>query len=347
METIPGTAAEPDAAAVPVALALGNQHGESVRRWLEGTLGWQAVDDDPDGPVPPAIRVLDLDGAVRLLTAPAGGALDVDRGITLPAVLLVVDGDPPARVAEAARRLTLRGGLIVCRWPQDGARLPDLVARMLRAPRPDAPRSRTLRIGGAAGGVGTTTVALALTGLSAWSGRRTLAVVHGQTGARSAFPVPADALSAPDLWSRATPLIGVPDGRVVHTGDRPPAAAPTDRRIDVRILDVGVDVDPDVLVCRPDGAAADVLRRTIAGAVVVVGTGLLSPARIRALAGGRTLVLVPTSVRVARAVLRGQAPAGLPGSWLAPLAPLIDSTRHDGPSSTARRSTLRRPRPTS
>ena len=34
--------------AVPVALALGERHVGSVRRWLEGTLGWQAVEDDLD-----------------------------------------------------------------------------------------------------------------------------------------------------------------------------------------------------------------------------------------------------------------------------------------------------------
>jgi hypothetical protein len=334
-------ARDADPGAVPVALALGAGSGEAVRRWLEGTLGWQAVDDDPDGPVPPALRLLDLDGAVRLLSAPGGS--DPDRGGRLPAVLLVVDGDPPARVAEAARRLTLQGGLVVCRWPQDGARLPDLVARMLRAPRRDLATSRTLRIGGAAGGVGTTTVTLALAGLAAWSGARTLAVVHGQAGVRAALPVPADALNAPDLWTRATPLLGVPDGRVVHTADRPPVDAPVDRRIEVRVLDVGIDADADILVCRPDGAAITALRRTIAGAVVMVGEGLVSPGRLRVLAGGRTFIELPSSVRVARAVLRGHVPAGLPGTWIEKLRPLVDvdavpATRF----STGQRSPLRR-----
>lgn len=341
-------ARDADPGAVPVALALGAGHGEAVRRWLEGTLGWQAVDDDPDGPVPPALRLLDLDGAVRLLSAPGGS--DLDRGDRLPAVLLVVDGDPPARVAEAARRLTLRGALVVCRWPQDGTRLPSLVARMLRAPRRDLATSRTLRVGGAAGGVGTTTVTLALAGLAAWSGSRTLAVVHGQAGVRAALPVPADALNAPDLWTRATPLLGVPDGRVVHTGDRPPIDAPVDRRIEVRVLDVGIDTDADILVCRPDGAAVTALRRTIAGAVVMVGEGLLSSERLRMLAGGRTFLELPSSVRVARAVLRGQAPGGLPGTWIERLRPLVDvdaSTTASARFSTGQRSAPRRRRVTS
>jgi hypothetical protein len=62
----------------------------------------------------------------------------------------------------------------------------------------------------------------------------------------------------------------------------------------------------------------------MAGAVVVVGKGLLSADRIAQLAGGRTVVHVPTSVRVARAVLRGQVPAGLPGSWIDALRPVLD-----------------------
>lgn len=51
-----GTAAPllpPAPQAVPVALGLGERHVGTVRRWPEGTLGWQAVDDDLDGPVPP------------------------------------------------------------------------------------------------------------------------------------------------------------------------------------------------------------------------------------------------------------------------------------------------------
>ena len=49
--------------AVPVALALGERHVGSVRRWLEGTLGWQPVEDDLDGPVPPSVRLVDVEVA--------------------------------------------------------------------------------------------------------------------------------------------------------------------------------------------------------------------------------------------------------------------------------------------
>jgi hypothetical protein len=70
-----------DLQAVPVTLALGDRHVGTVRRWVEGTLGWQAVEDDLDGPVPPAVRIVDIDGALRLIET---GAAD-----RLPTLLLV------------------------------------------------------------------------------------------------------------------------------------------------------------------------------------------------------------------------------------------------------------------
>lgn len=305
--------------AVPVALALGERHVGSVRRWLEGTLGWQAVDDDLDGPVPPAVRIVDVDGAQRVLAAGPDLAW-------LPTVLLVEADDPPARAAEVARRLTPTG---VCLWPEGRDELPTIVAFGMRGPRPGGGTGRVLRVGGVAGGVGTTTIALALTGLAAWSGRRALAVLHGNAGVRDATPVPADALGAPDLWARAAQLPGLSSARVVHTGTTVPRLTPEDRRIEVSVLDVGTVPELDVVVCRPDGAAAEHLPTTMAGAVVVVGRGLLSPARVRDLAQGRLLVEVPVSVRVARSALRGQVPAGLPGAWLDRLRPVLESGRDE------------------
>ncbi len=300
--------------AVPVALALGARHVGTVRRWIEGTLGWQAVDDDLDGPVPPSVRIVDLDGATRLLE---DGPRD-----RLPTLLLVEDDDDVPLVADVARRLQPSG---VCRWPDGREALPGLVVRAIGTRIRTEPSGRTLRVGGTAGGVGTTTVVLALAGIAAWSGSRALAVVHGPAGVRDATPVPPDAVVAPDLWARASQLPGVPGARVVHTGRAAPPHPPEDRRIDLSVIDVGTDPELDVVVCRPDRAAADQLPATMAGAVVVVGRGLLSSDRIAELAGGRRVVHVPTSVRVARAVLRGQAPAGLPGTWLDALRPVLDA----------------------
>ena len=303
--------------AVPVALALGERHVGSVRRWIEGTLGWQAVEDDLDGPVPPSVRLVDVEGALRLADGRAGTDA-VDR---LPTILLVESDEAPALAADIARRLPPAA---VCRWPDGRDALPDLVVRSVGAARAQGPVGRVLRVGGVAGGVGTTTVVLALAGIAAWSGQRALAVVHGHAGIRGATSVPPDALVAPDLWSRAAPLAGVSRARVVHTGGVPAQRPPVDRRIDLSVLDVGTADEVDLVVCRPDRAAAEQLPVTMAGAVVVVGRGLLSADRIAGLAGGRRRVHVPASVRVARAVLRGQVPAGLPGTWLATLYPLLD-----------------------
>jgi len=299
--------------AVPVALALGERHVGTVRRWIEGTLGWQAVDDDLDGPVPPSVRIVDVEGAVRLLDA---GAPD-----RLPTLLLVEEDDVAALAADIARRLQLAG---VCRWPDGRDALPDLVVRAIGEQRTTAASGRVLRVGGVAGGVGVTTAVLALAGIAAWSGQRALAVVHGHAGVRQATPVPVDAVVSPDLWSRAAPLPGVAGARVVHTGVAAPSRDPIDRRIGLSVIDVGTDNEVDVVVCRPDRGAAELLPVTMAGAVVVVGRGLLSAERIAQLAGARRVVHVPTSVRVARAVLRGQVPAGLPGSWIDALRPVLD-----------------------
>lgn len=300
--------------AVPVALALGERHVGTVRRWIEGTLGWQAVDDDLDGLVPPSVRIVDVEGAVRLLEAG-----DVDP---LPTLLLVEDDDVAARSAEVARRLRPSG---VCRWPDGRDALPELVMQAVGEQRPGVGKSRVLRVGGVAGGVGTTTVALALTGIAAWSGQRALAVVHGHAGVRSATPVPPDAIVAPDLWARATPFPGMVGARVVHTGASGATKSPVDRRIEFSVLDVGTAAEVDVVVCRPDRAASEQLPATMAGAVVVVGRGLLSAERLEELSGGRRVVHVPTSVRVARAVLRGQVPTGLPGRWIDALRPVVEA----------------------
>jgi hypothetical protein len=307
------TTSRPAPQAVPVALALGERHVGTVRRWIEGTLGWQAVDDDLDGPVPPSVRIVDIEGAHRLLD---DGGLD-----RLPTLLLVEDDDVAALAADLARRLQPAG---VCRWPDGRDALPDLVLRAVGEQRAGVEGGRVLRVGGVAGGVGTTTVVLALTGIAAWAGQRALAVVHGHAGVREATPVPPDAVVSPDLWARAMPLPGVTGARVVHTGPVAPTRAPADRRIGLSVIDVGTDSEVDVVVCRPDRAAAEQLPVTMAGAVVVVGRGLLSPERVSELAGGRRVVQVPTSVRVARAVLRGQVPAGLPGTWVAALRPVLD-----------------------
>lgn len=301
--------------ALPVALTLAPHRLAGARRWLEGALGWQAVEDAADAPVPPVLRIADVAGAAaRGLGGPE------DQAAPLPTLLLVGDDDPPVLAADVGRVLRPAA---VCRWPAERDAVPRLAAAALRAPRRARTEGRVLRVGGLAGGVGTTTVVLALAGLSAWRGTTALAVVHGAAGVRAATPVPPDALPAPDLWTRAAPLPGVAGARAVRTGRGPATSVPVDPRIGLAVLDVGVDGGADVVVCRPDGAALAGLPATAAGAVVVVGEGVVPAVRLRALAGGRRVVAVPVSVRVARATLRGQVPAGLPGRWLAALGPVL------------------------
>jgi hypothetical protein len=310
-------------AAVPVALELSGRHAASVRRWVEGVLGWQPVDDDPAGPVPPAIRLADHH--------PAGSP---SAGAALP-LLLIVDDDASAPSAAALVHAT--GPDAVLPWPSGRDRLPEVVAALLRRPQRGGSGPRVLRVGGAAGGVGTTTVTLALAGLLGWQGHGTLALVRPPAAVPALHVVPGEAVGAVDLWARADELPAVPRGRVlgIAGGEVP---APADHRIAAAVIDAGVDDDVDVLVCRPDAAGLARLAATTAAAVVLVGAGPASPKDLVWAAGGRAGVAVPWSSRVARAGLHGRVPGSLPGRWLRRLAPLVSSAR-DGswgamPSST-------------
>jgi hypothetical protein len=306
-------ATEARGVAVPVALRCEAMPGDALRRWVEGILGWQTVEDDPDGPVPPVVRLVDVANA----SAP-GPDGDVPT-------LLVVDGS--VRAVEAARAARLCAPAGVLSWPEDRASLPTLVAGITAGHGGTNAASRTLRVGGASGGVGTTTVTLALAGLAGWTARRTLAVVRDHAPVGPATRIPADAVNATDLWSRAWPLPGVGGVRVVVVDGAARGVTPDVRGADLVVVDAGVDVEVDVLVCRPDAPALESVPTTTAGAVVVCGDGIVPLARIVAAAGGRRVVVLPHSVRVARAHLRGRVPTGLPGRWLRPLLALVDDGR--------------------
>jgi hypothetical protein len=314
----PSTGPAPGTAALPVALDLAGRHAEAVRRWVEGVLGWQPVDGETADLVPAAVRLLDLDGA-------AGGA----PGSGVPIGLLVGPEDPPALAASTASRW--RPDLVLA-WPDERDRLREVVEAALVAPRPSRGTGRVVRVGGAAGGVGTSTVALALAGLSAWSGLRALAVVGPSAPVGEVVTVPAAALSAPDLWQRASRLPGVPRARVVRVLDRQPLPDTAAGDLEVAVLDVGVASDVEVLVCRADAAGLDAARSTTAAAVVVVGDGPASSAAVRRACGGRRWLRLPHSARVARAGLHRRVPTALPGTWLRALQPLAPTvTARDGP----------------
>ena len=292
--------------ALPVDLRLEGPQAGPIRQWVEGIAGWQAVDGATAALVPPALTVVD--------SAAAPGE------VTTPVLLLTTADDPPATAARAAGRWRPDA---VAAWPDERDRLPEVAADLVAHADPDVTPVAELRVGGAAGGVGTTTVALALGGLAAWRGRRTLVVSHGAVPSPCGGPLAPDDLAGTQTWATASVARGVPGLRVVR------AAAPVDREVvaagaaELVVRDVGVHDDVDVLVVRRDRAGIDALGRTVAAAVVVTDVGAASPASLRSAAGARRLVVLPWSARVARAGLAGRVPAGLPGSWLRALAPVL------------------------
>lgn len=291
--------------ALPVAVDVTGPTGAAVRSWCEGGLGWQVVDGDGSDPVPPMLRLCDHEASTD--------APRVDR--PLPArVLLLVDGIEAVAAADLARRLRPAA---VLRWPVDRDRLPEVADRLVAAARDATPAVPCLHVGGSAGGVGTTTVALALGGLRAWSGTPTLVGVRGS--GLSPRAVPTAALGAADVWAAADPRPGIDGLRAVRLIDDAPLPEIVDPSVRSVVLDRGVSAEVDVLVCRLDRAGAVALERTGAAVTVVVGEPLLPDRTVRALLHGRPVVPLPLSARVARAGLKDRVPADLPGSFLAGL----------------------------
>lgn len=310
IDTLADLAPAPLPSAVPVALDLRGRFADGVRSAVEAH-GWQAVDEATAALVPPVVRL---------------AGIAAHRGDGTPTVLLVADDDPAPEAAAACLRL--RPTAVVA-WPDEGHELVGAVTTATAAPRADATTARLLRVGGAAGGVGTTTVALALAGLAAWRGQATLVTSGDAVLLPPAAPgVDPSALAAPDLWSRAAAIEGVPGARAVRTTAAPFDAVLADPAVATAVLDLGVAADVDVLVIRPDAAGVAALERTAAAAVVVVGDGPVSPRALATAIGGRRRVDLPSSHRIARAALVGRVPAALPGRAVRALLPLVPA----GPS---------------
>lgn len=298
----------PTLSALPVVLSLAGRQAEAVRRHLEGVLGWQPVEDTPGGLVPAAVRLVDVAAAERV------------RDTSLHRVLLVGAQDDGAAAARAAA--VLRPGAVIA-WPEERELLAPQVAELLAAGRSTASATRTLRVGGASGGVGTSTVVLGLAGLIGWSGRHTLAAVRPGAPVRDVQVLAPEALAAVDLWGRATPLPGAGDARAVLLAGSDGAPPVDDPSIAAAVLDEGVAVDVEVLVLRPDAAGLAAAADTPAGALVVVGSGPARPRDVAAACGPRQVVRLPRSARVARAGLHARVPTSLPGSYLRALLALI------------------------
>ncbi len=289
--------------ALPVRLALAGPNATAVGRWVESVVGWQAVDAAASRLVPPVLALADVLGA---------SAAPPD----LPLVLLVADDDHPRAAAATAA-----GAAAVVAWPSDRDQLVEAATAVIAAPRPC--ETLELGVGGAAGGVGTTTVALALAGLLAWRGQPTLVLTHGAVPCPGGRGIPAEELAGVPVWDLAAPSPGVPALRVLRLPGPVPTEAVEAAPAALVVRDLGVQVAGDVLVIRRDRAGLEALTRSTAAAAVVMDTGPAPPRLLVRSAGGRRLVTVPWSARVARAALVGRVPAGLPGSWLRALQPVL------------------------
>lgn len=291
-----------------------------------GAAGGEIVPATSDEPV--AARVVVLDGA----TSPRSGRLDPVAG-EVPTVLVV---GPVVAPVEAARSMRALGGSEAVAWGRDGAG--DLLVAALRAcvasgdPAPATRGQGVVGVGGASGGVGTTTVASALAAWTAWCGASTLLVV------RDAVPgvpcVGVDALATPAALAAATDVPGVRGLRRLTCRD---ADAHAVRRVGVpAVVDLGVDADADVLVVRRDAAGLAATRATAAARLLVRASGPLAHRVVVRTAGPLVVGVVPEDPRVARAAVLGRVPAGLPGAWLREVAAAA-GLPHTGRGGRARR----------
>lgn len=272
---------------------------DRVRRFIETDLGWQALDARTVGLIPPVVRLVDAGTDV--------GSVDG----TIPTVLLAANREEAAGHA---------GAVII--WPAERQRLPRIVGELRsRAASPHS--GRVLHVGGTAGGVGTTTVALALAGIAGWQGLRALALVRGDVPVPGVRTAPLGAVGASDLYGRASPIPGVPPGRVLAVEGAGEVATLADSSVELAVVDDGVADQVDVLVARLDRVGLDSSQAAVAGSIVVVTQGPITLASFKRHIGDRRVTVVPWSARVARAGWAQRVPAGLPGSWLRPLAGLV------------------------
>lgn len=298
---------------LPVAVELPGQLGQEVTAFVEVEAGWQVVTSA--GPPRP---VLVLASGVR-------------PGV---ATVVVLEGSPaPARV----RTELLAGALDVIGWPADRDRLRDAPLR-IRHLAPAGPRPRTVGIAGVAGGVGTSTVALAVAGMLAWSGRRVIVAGADDLLRLTGLPrwtgpgTPELAALGPgdagrEIAGIIRPVAGVPGLSVIGGGGRS-VTSTAGWPADVVVLDAGCHADrtnADLLVARPDAALRAAAESGPVRDVptVLVGEAPLGRAAARRLVAGGPVATVPHAARVARAALAGRVPSGLPGSWLAALRPAV------------------------
>lgn len=270
---------------LPVVVALPPPMQAAVTAWVEQDLGWQVV--DPAGALPAVLALSD---------APCGA---------LPWIAITA-GVPDDTAVTA---LLTAGAEDVVEWPDGRGRIP-LVATRVDVGRRAAPRGPQVSVAGVAGGVGTSTVALAIGGLLAWGGASVLVVGGDQMLGLAGLSRDASAAAG------HTAVVGVAGLSVAAAHGDVAGAAWTG---DLVVVDDGPRATQatTVVVTRPDAGLrrARVLDRP----VVVNGRSPLGPAEARRALGGAPLAHLAWSVRVARAGLGGRVPASLPGRWLAEL----------------------------
>lgn len=276
--------------ALPVSVDLTDPDlAADVTSHIESVLGWQAMAPGPHLPV-----------RLRLADAPDPGG---------PPTVVIRRGAGGPDIRDAVRA----GALDVLTWPDDAARLTDLV------PPPVAvrPARRVLVVAGAAAGVGTSTVALALGALHAWTGQRVL-VLTDRSGLQLAGVDRAEAAGGGSIE-----VPGVPRLRLGTDLPGPTGATEGCGDLDVLVADGGTTSRATILVGRPDGRLLRALTAptTTAAVVVTVGEGALHPAELARVIGDRDAIALPWSFRVGRAGLRGRVPGALPGRYLAALGP--------------------------
>lgn len=311
-----GADSMPDA--LPVAIDLPAPLRDEVAGWAEQHLGWQVV--PLDGPPAPVLAL------VSTVPTPPSAC----------SAVVVVDGPVDA---TAVRDAVAAGAVDALGWPDDRERLPTLAATRSHTRRValgnEAERERAVVLAGVGGGVGTSTVALALAGVAAWSGCTTvvcgdddvlgLAGVPAWQGPGGADLVALGAAAADEVRALAQPVPGIPGlaalgrGRgirdtvgwpadlvVVDAGPLPPSAG---------VLDV------DAVVARPDARLARLERLDVP--LVLVGDAPLSRDAVARRLGRPPAAQLAWSQRVAVAGVRGRVPAALPGTWLRELRGLV------------------------
>ena len=285
---------------LPVCIDLPGRLGQEVTAYVEAELGWQVVGGD--GPLVPAVLL-------------AAAVTDATRTV-------VVSASPVA--PAAIRDAFVQGALDVIAWPEERGRLARLSA-VVAGGGPGAPPAPVLRVGGSRGGVGTSTVALAIAATVAWSGGR--ALVAGKNGMLRLAGHPPwsgpgsrelaalGSQAAAEVERVAKPIVSVPGLWVLGGGG---GGCTTDGwPFDLVVIDEGVAAGPvDLLVAAADGSLDEVAMEQ---RVVVVEHGPLDRAGVRSRLGRPPTGWLAYSARGARAGVSGRVPSGLPGSWVAAL----------------------------